>query len=123
MIGCMDEILTAIAAALAGKAADATFEGGRKALATLKNLVRERFRNDKDAQVALEEAQRAPDQAVATTALATAIERVCATDPDFAAQLRSLWLQVTNQSVTNIVTGNIGGHLIQAHDIHGDINF
>jgi hypothetical protein len=119
-----DEIMVAIASALAGKAAEAVAGSAREAWSRLVQLVRDRFRVDADADTSLEAARGHPDDREAIGALAGALERAAAVDEAFGAELRALWLQVAphlsaaGASAVNVVTGSVGGHLIQARDLH-----
>ena len=56
-----DPVISSIAAAVAGKAAEAALEGGKSAWAALVRLCRQRSGRDKDAMTALEAACRAPE--------------------------------------------------------------
>lgn len=114
------DIMAAVAAALAGKAVESTWSGGKKALAALTQTVRERFDRDDKARKALDDAQRVQDDA-AIAELIQALHRVAAADPDFAARVQDLWPRVATE--VNIVSGTVGGHLVQARDIHGGIRF
>jgi hypothetical protein len=119
-----DEITTALAAALAGKAAEAALGGARDAWNTLVRLIRQRFARDDAAAAALEAAQAQPEDQSAVQELSRALGRVAAADPGFAQRVRTLWplasaeLSARDGGVVNVATGTIGGHLIQARDLH-----
>lgn len=124
-----DPVMSSVAAAVAGKAAEAAVQGGRVACAALVKIVRERCHRDKRASEALEAACSAPAEA-AIAELTWALERLAAADPVFVSQLRDLWPRVTielsdDSSVINSVTGSVGGHLLQARDVHieGGLHF
>jgi hypothetical protein len=119
-----DPIMISVASALAGKAAEAAADGGKSALAALARLVRSRATSDKTASAALDAA--ASKNPASVDALARALERLAAADPEFRAQLRDLWPQASAElsasegGVVNSNTGTVGGHLIQAGDLHAD---
>jgi hypothetical protein len=121
-----DPVMSAVAAAVAGKAADAAMQGGKDACAALLRLVRERFGRGTDAANALETARNNPDDEAALAGIAAALEQLAADDAGFAAHLRELWAQATVEltategGVANSVTGSAGGHLMQARDLHVD---
>jgi hypothetical protein len=126
-----DPVISSIAAAVAGKAAELAVQGGKDACAALIRLVRERFGHDKAAQAALEEARRTPQDQTAVEHLALALERVAARDSGFATRLRELWppaaaeLAASEGGVVNSATGSVGGHLLQARDlkVEGGLHF
>jgi len=99
-------------------------QAGQEACAALVRLVRDRLRRDKKAATALEAAGRHPEDEAALADLARALERLAAADGDFASRLRELWpraaaeLTVSQGDVVNSATGSVGGHLMQARDVH-----
>jgi hypothetical protein len=119
-----DEIMMAVAAALAGKAAEVAADGARGAWEALVRLVRNRFAHDKPASAALDAADARPTDQAALRELGQALERVSAADPGFGDQVRALWprvsaeLSATDGGMLNVSTGKVGGHLIQARDLH-----
>jgi hypothetical protein len=84
-----DEIMMAVASALAGKAAEAAVEGARGAWDALVRLVRGRFGRDRGAAAALEAAQAQPTDQAAVRELGQALERVASADSSFAGQMRA----------------------------------
>lgn len=119
-----DQIMTQIAGAVAAKAAEAALGGGKKAVTALIRLVRERFRNDSEAQEALEAAELRPSDATTVADLAQALNRLATEDPGFDAEIRELWAHaVTEGDVVNTITGTVNGPAIQARDIQGGIHF
>jgi len=125
----MDPIMMAVATAVAGKLAETLTAGAKAALGNLVKLVKKRFAGDADAQHAMAEAQKAPDDADRITALARQLERLAAEDPKFAEQLRSIWSQASVQlqaqtgGTVNEVSGSVSGHVVQARDIEGGVSF
>jgi len=115
-----DEIMMAVASALAGKVAEAAVGGMRGAWEALVRLVRDRFAHDEVASAALTTAQLRPTDQLAVRELGD----VGIADPGFAEQVRALWSQVsaelsaTSGGVLNVSTGTVSGHLIQARDLH-----
>jgi hypothetical protein len=126
-----DPVISSVAAAVAGKAAEAAMQGGKAACAALVRLVRDRFSRDKGATAALEEARRNPEDETAVAGLAWALERLVSADADFATRVRELWpqaaaeLSATEGGVVNSATGSVGGHLMQARDVQveGGLHF
>jgi hypothetical protein len=118
-----DPVIASIAAAVAAKVAEAALHGGKEASAALVRTIRERFGRDKDAKIALETAQRIPEDEAAIAVLARELERVAAEDAAFAARIGELWPEVSaelsagDSGVVNSVTGSVGGHLMQARDV------
>jgi hypothetical protein len=113
-----EPVLVSIAAALAGKA-----------ISSLYDMVKKRFANRAEAQAALEAATAAPDDQQAVHALAEQLATEEAADPAFGATLRTEWAKAgveqhaDHGGVTNQVTGDVSGKVLQARDIHGDISF
>jgi hypothetical protein len=130
-----DEIMVAIASALAAKAADVVAGAAHEAWVRLVRLVRARLGGDAPAAAALEAAGSRPGDRKAVHQLGEALDRAALADPEFGGELRALWLEAgphlsaTGASAVNVVTGTVGGHLIQAHDLRveggihlGDVN-
>jgi hypothetical protein len=126
-----DPVISSIATAVAGKAAELAVQGGKDACAALIRLVQERLRHDKQAVTALEAARRRPKDQTAVENLTLTLERVAATDPGFATRLHELWpraeaeLSAAEGGVVNSATGSVGGHLMQARDVRveGGLHF
>jgi hypothetical protein len=121
-----DPVMSSVAAAVAGKAAEAAWEGGKTACAALIRVVRERFSRDGDAMAVLEAADDNPGDEAAVGGLAFQLVRLTAADTDFAARVQELWPQASvelsagDSGTVNSSTGSVGGHLIQARDLHID---
>ncbi|WP_329100773.1 hypothetical protein OG792_19185 [Micromonospora sp. NBC_01699] len=125
-----DPVLVAVAAALAGKAAEGLSEGGRAAFAALARLVRRKVQADPPAQAALESAQAEPDDDARIRRLAQVLESAVARDRLFADELGRLWDVLRDQqavavdgAVVNQVSGGVSGTVVQARDIRGGISF
>lgn len=117
-----DPIMLAVAAAIARKAVEAAFEGGRKAWEALVRVVRDRLAREPEAKATLDAAQSEPENQERVQALAVVLERIAAGDAAFDSQLRTLWakasleLSASDGGVVNSNTGTVGGHLIQGRD-------
>lgn len=107
-----EPILTAIATALAGKAATGLYE-----------LVKNRFAEHRKARDALEAATESPDDPATVAALADQLAKAERDDPDFRDALRTGWAKLASgDGVVNQVHGNVIGKLVQARDVHGNIS-
>jgi hypothetical protein len=119
-----DPIMLSVASTLAGKVTEAVADGGKSAWSALVRLVRNRLARDGAAVRALEAAEAAPQDPAAVRELAQVLARITAADAEFRAQLYDLWprasaeLSAEEGSVVNSNTGTVGGHLIQAGDLH-----
>jgi hypothetical protein len=119
-----DEIMMAMASAMAGKFAEAAIGGARGAWQKLIRLVRDRCAHDKVASAALAAADERPTDEVAVRALGQALEHLASADSNFAERVRLLWPQASAElsaasgGVLNVNSGTVSGHLIQARDLH-----
>lgn len=119
-----DPVLSSVAAAVAGKAAELAVQGGKNACTALVRLIRDRLGQDKDAAAALKTAQGDPQDQPAVARLAAELERIAAADSPFVARIQELWpgvvteLAADDDGVINSATGSVGGHLLQARDLH-----
>ncbi|GAB3207733.1 hypothetical protein ACQEU5_12330 [Marinactinospora thermotolerans] len=119
----MDEVMIALAAAVAGKVGESLAENLREPLKRLRRALRERFRDAPDARAALEAAQDDHDDAVAVEELAGHIASVASTDAEIAELVARLRPHVATGrgDVVNTIHGDVSGTAIQAGEIHGDI--
>jgi hypothetical protein len=125
----VDEIMTAVASALAEKGADAALGSAPGAWGALVRLVRRRLARDGAAGV-LQSAQARPADEMSTSRLTQVLERMAAADPAFAQEVRALWpramAQLSGQdgALLNVNMGTVGDHLIQGRDLHieGDLS-
>jgi hypothetical protein len=123
-----DEIMTAVASALAGKAADAVAGSVQGAWGKLIRVIRGRLAREGSAAV-LAQAQAGPPDEAKISQLFQVLERVAAADPGFAEEVRALWPQAQAELLAeaggtlNISSGTVGGHLLQAQNIRveGDL--
>ncbi|MFJ1767372.1 hypothetical protein ACIOD2_44070 [Amycolatopsis sp. NPDC088138] len=111
-----EPILVAIAATLAAKSATSLYD-----------LVKRKFAKDPAGTAALEAAVTAQDDPQPVKALAERLHQAESDDKAFADALRTEWQRLpdidrTHGGVHNQVTGNVTGKVVQARDIHGNIN-
>lgn len=124
-----DEIMMTVAAAVAAKAAEALVSAGHNAVTRLVHLVRDRFTKDPNEAEVFQAAAAEPTDEERVRALGELLERDARADRAFADHLHSLWSEARpevvadNGVVVNQITGNVGGHAVQARDIHGDVTF
>lgn len=124
-----EDILTAVALAMATKAVEGLTEGGKAAFAALARLVRQRFQRRASAQAALAAAEADPPDEARIQSLRDELAQAAADDPEFDRELRRLWRDVSSHStantggVINTVSGSVAGNVVQARDVHGGISF
>jgi hypothetical protein len=122
-----DEMVMAIATALATRGAEAAVAGGKNALGALVRLVRRRFGTDAAATEALHAATEDPSDQAQIVRLSAMLTRIMVNDPEFDEQLRGYWGQVAGHQtadhggVVNLFSGR-AEKVVQARDIQGDIN-
>lgn len=122
-----EQMLTAVAVAVATKAVEGLTEGGKAMFATLMRLIRRRFDARVSAREALVAAEANPGDEVRIASLRSELTRLVAEDPDFEAELREIWRGVgphvsgDRADVVNRVSGEVGGSVVQARDVHGGI--
>ncbi|WP_433532211.1 hypothetical protein ACQPYA_09330 [Micromonospora sp. CA-263727] len=103
-------------------------ESARSAVVDLTKILRHRFRHDRSSQETVEAALSKPDPDTARR-LAVLLEREARRDPTFDNQFRTRLTHIqaiiaaSPDHVTNTVSGDISGSMVQAHDIHGGISF
>ncbi|HEX6342653.1 hypothetical protein [Umezawaea sp.] len=116
-----EPVLLSIAAAVATRAVKGLYE-----------LVRAKFADDPDASELLDAAERAAAEGDATDSpevaeLGEALERAERQDPEFGERLRGHWGHSATVEqrgrVTNQLTGDVHGKLLQAGDIQGNVHF
>jgi hypothetical protein len=120
-----DPVLLAIASAVAAKGVEAVADGGRGAITALTRLVRDRLGRGARDRAALADAVAHPDDAQRCERLASVLADVASLDPAFGERLRATWAAVSTGSdgVVNQISGRVGGHVVQARDVRGDISF
>ncbi|WP_410675543.1 hypothetical protein [Amycolatopsis sp. cmx-4-68] len=113
-----EPVLVSMAAALAGRLVMGVYD-----------LVKAKFADDPQASAVLVAAEGAAEDSARVRELAETLEAKQAADPEFARQLHAEWQrsavaqQAETGGVTNQVSGNVSGKVLQARDIHGDITF
>ena len=123
-----EEFLTALAGGLSEQGAALVAAGGKSALASVYQLIRQRFRPGSDEAEALEAAVQNPGGQEHIETLAAALARATENDPAFAEQLSTLWREAGRQSTADrgSVVNNFDGEaekVVQARDISGGITF
>jgi hypothetical protein len=123
-----EEFLTALAGGLSEQGAVLLAAGGKSALTSVYQLVRQRFRPGSDEAGALEAAVQHPGEREHIDSLAAALARAVEDDPAFAERLSTLWREAGRQSSADrgSVVNNFDGEaekVVQARDISGGITF
>ncbi|WFE67276.1 hypothetical protein [Micromonospora sp. WMMD714] len=122
-----DPIITAVAVALSTRAVEGLTDAAREALASVMRLVRRKAAEHRALRTALAAEPASgggDDRAVAVRrALADAADH----DPDFDQELRRRWATfhqttVRADAVTNTVSGQVTGPVVQARDISGGVH-
>ncbi|WP_410611575.1 hypothetical protein [Amycolatopsis sp. lyj-109] len=98
-----------------------------RAVVGLYTLIKAKFADDPDASAVLMAAEGAAEGSPQVRDLADVLEAKQAADPAFGDRLRAEWAAAGQQAetggVTNQVSGSVGGNVVQARDIGGDITF
>ncbi|MFC8845693.1 MULTISPECIES: hypothetical protein [unclassified Micromonospora] len=124
----MDPVMVTAATTLVAWTTTELAQGGRLAVSALVDFLRDRFRREPEAREVIEGALRQPSQDTAR-ALAQLLDYEARRDPAFGAEFQTRWEQanaavaVGPDSVTNSISGNVSGPVVQARDIHGGISF
>ncbi|OLT11608.1 hypothetical protein BJF79_23910 [Actinomadura sp. CNU-125] len=117
----------AIAAAMAGAAVEASAEPARAALLDMARRVRERFRGRAADERALERATETPDEPERVEALEGVVRRVLDEDPEFGAEIESMWNEArtsvvaADEGVVNMFNGR-SEKVVQMRDVNGQLN-
>lgn len=123
-----DPLMLAAATTLVAWATTELAHGARSAVSGLTEFLRHRFHHEQAAEQTLELALRHPT-ADTVQRLAALLEQETLRDPAFDAELRERFAKVqaivaANQGdVTNTVSGDVSGSVVQARDVHGGISF
>lgn len=102
--------------------------GARSAVTGLTGFLRQRFRQEAAAQETVELALRQPTPDTVHR-LAALLEQEALRNPAFGAEFRARFARaeaiVTDNAgnVTNAVSGDVSGSVVQARDVHGGISF
>jgi hypothetical protein len=123
-----EEVGAAVAAALSAHGPELLVAGGKSALKSLYELVRERFGGHAAEATSLDAALQRPDPA-SVEALARSLAGLMAEDPEFARRTLAAWQSVTvngaaegDEAVVNNFSGQ-AGQVVQARTIRGGIRF
>lgn len=124
----MDPLMLTAATTLIAWTTTELAQGGRVAVSSLIDFLRDRFRRDPAGHKVIEDAlyQPSPD---AAHRLAELLDRETQRDAAFGAEFRARW-ERTDAAVTaalggvaNSISGHVSGPVVQARDVHGDISF
>jgi hypothetical protein len=123
-----DELVTAVAATVATKGAEALVAGGRSALAAMVRLIRDHFGRGTPEAATLQAAMEHPDERERRAALAEALAQAFSTDSTFVQQVLAHWEKASTDLAADhgAVVNNFSGsaeRVVQARDIIGDISF
>ncbi|QBI52566.1 hypothetical protein [Streptomonospora litoralis] len=120
----VDQVLLAIAAAVAGKAVEPLTENAADALRNLRKAVIQRFRAEPEAREALDAAQVDYEDVEAVEVLAEHLDSATAADPEIRRLTEELrpHFGTGDGGVANTVHGDVSGNVVQARDIHGGID-
>ncbi|MFY1653240.1 hypothetical protein ACN27J_20415 [Solwaraspora sp. WMMB762] len=122
-----EPIMATVVSALVTWATTAVAQGGSNTVKSWVRLIRNRFQ-ERPAELTLVEGtlstQVQPEQ---TTQAAELLWQEAERDPEFARQLVALWRAVgtpgsSDGSVTNQISGDVEGTVIQARDVFGGIH-
>ncbi|WP_328341167.1 hypothetical protein [Micromonospora sp. NBC_00421] len=124
----MDPIMVTAATTLVAWTTTEIAEGGRLAVSALTDFLRDRFRREPEARKVIEGVLHQPSPDNART-LALLLDREARRDPAFGAEFQERWKQANaavaagRDSVTNSISGDVSGPVVQARDVHGGISF
>lgn len=113
-----DPVLVSIATALAGRAAASVYE-----------FVKNKFSGAGEATAVLHAAEGAASDSPEFRALCDELVAAERSDPEFGTELRATWrrelaeLHADRGGVTNHISGDVRGKVVQARDIRGGISF
>lgn len=125
--GVEDPLMLAAATTLVAWATTELAQGARSAVFGLTEYLRHRFHHEQTAQQTVEVALRHPTTDTVQR-LGALLEQETLGDPAFGAEFLERFRKVqaivaANQGdVTNTVSGDISGSVVQARDVHGDIS-
>ena len=113
-----EPVLVSVAAAAAGRV-----------VVGLYDLIKTKFAGDPAASAVLAAAEGTAQDSPQVRELAEALEAEQAADPAFGERLRAEWERAADGQraesggVANRISGSVGGNVLQARDIEGDITF
>jgi hypothetical protein len=124
----MDDLVVAVATAIASGAGGSLGGGGAAAVGRLISALRAKFRHSPAERGALEIAVDEPTDPDAEKALQVARNDLITRDAEFGQWLTALWEEISPElpsrdgSSKNIIYGDVHGTAVQARDIHGGIH-
>jgi hypothetical protein len=124
MVDLAAEVVTAIASGAGGSIG----AKGAEAIARLVAALRAKLRNQPASRGALEISLEAPDDLEARDQLAIILSDHIRDNAEFREWLSALWADVRPAvqpdagASVNVISGTVHGNVVQARDIHGDIN-
>ncbi|MBO4163309.1 hypothetical protein [Micromonospora antibiotica] len=122
-----DPILTAVAVALSTRAVEGLTDAAREALASVMRLVRRKAAEHRALRAALTAEPTSGGSDDRAVGLHRALVDAADRDPDFDQELRRRWetfhqTTVRADAVTNTVSGQVTGPVVQARDISGGVH-
>jgi hypothetical protein len=124
----MDDLVVAVATAIASGAGGSLGTSGAAAVGRLISALRAKFRHSPTIRGALEIAVDEPTDPGAGAALQVALNELITRDAEFGQWLATLWEETRQElpshdcSSKNIIHGEVHGTVVQARDIHGGIH-
>jgi hypothetical protein len=124
----VDDLVVAVATAIASGAGGSLGTSGAAAAGRLISALRAKFRHSPAARGALEIAVDEPTDPDAGVALQVALNELITRDAEFGQWLATVWEEMRQElpsydcSSKNIIDGEVHGTAVQARDIHGGIH-
>ncbi|MFG1674626.1 hypothetical protein [Micromonospora sp. NPDC049282] len=123
-----DPLMLAAATTLVGWTATNLAEGARSAVNELTDFLRRRFLGEASTRELVDAAlDRSSSDSIRR--LAALLDQEVLRDPEFDTELRARFERVhavvaaSRGDVTNVVSGDVSGSVVQARDVHGGISF
>lgn|GEM_PF-3339561 len=122
-----EPIVATVVSALVTWATTAVAQGGSSAVKSWVQLIRNRFQERPTELAVVEGTLSTQVQPAQTTQAVELLRQEAEQDPEFARQLITLWRAVgtpgfSDDSVTNKISGDVEGTVIQARDVSGGIH-
>jgi hypothetical protein len=119
-----DPVTTAIATAVAGRAAQTLTTQATHALAQITSRIRRRFHGDSGDLAIPAGPGAVPGSRERAAALAVLLHGAFQEDPAFGSELTALWQDYLNATASPVVNAFHGtaGKAVQLRDVHGDLN-
>jgi hypothetical protein len=118
-----DPLITAIATAVAGSAAQALTEQAARLLAQITDQIRRKLGGNPRALAVLSDQDGADGSPGRVSALAVLLQQAFHDDPAFAGELAALWRDYLSATVSTSVNAFHGtaGKVVQLRDVYGDL--